>query len=40
MKQKRTSIKDLIVEYFKNYPNKDISHGPVVGWVESEYMQL
>lgn len=31
------SISDLIIEYFKKHPNKDLPHGPVVDWVEEEY---
>lgn len=39
-KQKKRSIKDLLVEYFKRYPNKDMRHGPVVDWVETRYKRL
>lgn len=34
------SIGDLIMEYFANYPNKDLPHGPVVDWVEERYLKL
>ncbi|MBP9043120.1 MAG: HNH endonuclease [Spirochaetes bacterium ADurb.Bin218] len=34
------SISDLIIEYFKKHPNKDLSHGPVVDWVEEEYKKI
>jgi len=40
MKKQKISISDLIKEYFKNYPNKDLSHGPVVDWVEEQYLKL
>jgi len=30
----------LIIEYFKKHPNKDLSHGPVVDWVEEEYKKI
>lgn len=39
MKKKKT-IKDLIIEYFKTHPKKDMPHGPVVDWVEAEYKRL
>lgn len=28
---------ELIIEYFKNHPNKDISHPEIVDWVVAEY---
>lgn len=28
------------MEYFKKHPNKDLSHGPVVDWVEEQYIKL
>jgi len=34
------SIGDLVMEYFKNHPNKDLPHGPVVDWVEKQYLRL
>lgn len=34
------SIRDLIIEYFKANPKKDMSHGPVVDWVEAKYKRL
>lgn len=34
------SISDLIIEYFKNHPNVDLPHGPVVDWVEEEYKRI
>jgi hypothetical protein len=36
----KKSISQLILEYFKMYPNKDLTHGPVVDWVEREYIKL
>lgn len=38
--KKRKSIKDLLIEYFKNHPKQDMPHGPVVDWVEEKYMKL
>lgn len=38
--KKSKSIKDLLVEYFKAHPKKDMSHGPVVDWVEEKYIKL
>jgi 5-methylcytosine-specific restriction endonuclease McrA len=40
MKKQKISISDLIKEYFKNHPNKDLPHGPVVDWVEEQYLKL
>ena len=34
------SIADLIMEYFKKHPDKDLHHGPVVDWVEKQYLKL
>lgn len=34
------SIGDLILEFFKMHPNEDMSHGPVVDWVEEQYLKL
>lgn len=34
------SINDLILEYFHNHPNQDLQHGPVVDWVEEQYLKL
>ncbi|MEW6068052.1 MAG: HNH endonuclease signature motif containing protein [Nitrospirota bacterium] len=34
------SIGDLILEYFKKHPNEDLTHGPVVDWVEERYLKL
>ena len=32
-------ISELVLEYFKMHPNEDLSHGPVVDWVEKEYIK-
>lgn len=34
------SIGDLIIEYFEKHPNRDLPHGPVVDWVEEQYLRL
>ncbi len=34
------SIADLVMEYFKKHPNVDLPHGPVVDWVEKQYLKL
>jgi len=34
------TIKQLIMEYFTNHPNKELKHGPVVDWVEEQYLKL
>jgi len=33
------SISELVLEYFKTRPNEDLSHGPVVDWVEEQYVK-
>lgn len=38
--KKKKSIHDLIIDYFKNHPNKNMPHGPVVDWVEEKYLKL
>jgi 5-methylcytosine-specific restriction endonuclease McrA len=40
MKKKNKSIKDLLIEYFKLHTKEDMSHGPVVDWVETKYKKL
>lgn len=30
----------MILEYFHNHPNQDLQHGPVVDWVEEQYLKL
>ena len=27
------TIRELVMEYFKNHPNEELPHGPVVDWV-------
>ena len=34
------SVSDLIMEYFKAHPKQDLNHGPVVDWVEEQYLKL
>jgi hypothetical protein len=36
----KKSISELILEYFEMHPNEDLKHGPVVDWVEKEYIKL
>lgn len=38
MKQK--SIRDLVKEFYINHPKQSLSHGPVVAWVEEQYLKL
>ncbi len=38
--EKKKTIRDLLIEFFKANPNKDMSHGPVVDWVEEEYLKF
>ena len=40
MKNTRTTIADLIMEYFRMHAKKDLEHGPVVDWVEEQYLKL
>lgn len=40
MKKTKKSINDLILEYFMKHPNEELEHGPVVGWVEKQYIKL
>lgn len=35
----RKTIRDLVMEYFKQHPNKDLAHGPVVDWVTEQWRQ-
>jgi len=39
-RSRNKSIGDLVKEYFKRRPNQDLSHGPVVDWVEEKYVRL
>jgi len=34
------TITDLIIDYFKNHPKEEMPHGPVVDWVEEQYVKL
>ncbi|MEM2888867.1 MAG: HNH endonuclease [Candidatus Bathyarchaeia archaeon] len=34
------SISDLVMEYFMAHPKQDLPHGPVVDWVEEQYLRL
>ena len=36
----KKSISELVLEYFKTHPNEDLEHGPVVDWVEKQYVKL
>ncbi|MBT9139117.1 MAG: hypothetical protein DDT31_01698 [Syntrophomonadaceae bacterium] len=40
MENPKTTIADLIMEYFRMHPKKDLEHGPVVDWVEDQYLKL
>lgn len=40
MEKNNKSITDLIIEYFKEHPNEELPHGPVVDWVEEKYKKL
>jgi len=35
----KKAINELIMEYFNNHPNQDLNHGPVVDWVEEQYLK-
>ncbi len=39
MSRKKKTISQLIMEYFKEHPMEDISHGPVVDWVTAEWLK-
>ncbi len=36
----KKSISELVLEYFKMHPNEDLTHGPVVDWVERQSVRL
>lgn len=40
MIKNKKSIKDLLIEFFKAHPNEDMTHGPVVDWVEKRYIKF
>lgn len=33
------TISELILEYFKIHPNKNLPHGPVVDWVTEQWLK-
>lgn len=35
----KKSISELVLEYFKMHPNENLEHGPVVDWVEEQYVK-
>ena len=39
MKNPKTTIADLIMEYFRMNAKRDLEHGPVVDWVEEQYLK-
>jgi len=34
-----TPLRDLVLEYFKKHPNKELEHGPVVDWVTEKWLR-
>jgi 5-methylcytosine-specific restriction endonuclease McrA len=40
MNEEKITISDLIMEYFRENPKKDLPHGPVVDYVEERYLKL
>lgn len=38
--KKGKTISDLIMEYFLKHPKQELQHGPVVDWVEEQYLKL
>lgn len=40
MAELRKTISDLIMEYFRKHPKKELKHGSVVDWVEEQYLKL
>jgi hypothetical protein len=34
------TISDLIMDYFQMHPKQDLKHGPVVDWVEKQWLKL
>ena len=40
MNPERITIADLIMEYFRQHPKKDLKHAPVVDYVEERYLKL
>ena len=35
----KKTISGLVLEYFKKHPNENLRHGPVVDWVEKQYIK-
>lgn len=33
------SVSELIIDYFKKHPNKDIKHAPIVDWVSKKWIK-
>ncbi len=40
MSKTQKTISDLIMEYFMKHPKEKLKHGPVVDWVEEQYVKL
>jgi 5-methylcytosine-specific restriction endonuclease McrA len=40
MRNPKITIADLIMEYYRMHAKKDLEHGPVVDWVEEQYLKL
>lgn len=40
MAERRKTINDLIMDYFRQHPRENLPHGPVVDWVEEQYLKL
>lgn len=40
MNEIRKTIADLIIEYFRTHLKEELKHGPVVDWVEEQYLNL
>ncbi len=40
MSKNKKTIGDLIKEYFKKHAKQDMQHGPVVDWVEEQYLRI
>lgn len=38
--QKRITIRELIIEFFKEHPKENLPHGPVVDYVEAKYRKV
>lgn len=34
-----TPLRDLILEYFKEHPNQELEHGPVVDWATDQWLR-